>query len=183
MPDRTRSPLRRACGLRSRSGQARRAPPAPARAGFTLIELLITVALLALLATVATELVENSITRAHESDLRVALRDIRGAIDAYKAAADSGHIVRAANASGYPPNLAALVTGVADAKSASPRKLYFLRRLPRDPFADPALAPEETWGLRSFASDPDSPVPGDDVYDVYSTSTRIGLNGAPYGKW
>lgn len=159
-------------------------PPARhSRAGFTLVELLITVTILALLATVATELAENAITRTEESDLREALRNIRSAIDAYKAASDSGHIAHSANASGYPPDLMALVEGVSDVKSPAPRKLFFLRRLPRDPLSDPALSAEDSWGLRSYASTPDAPAPGDDVYDVYSTSANTGLNGVPYRQW
>jgi hypothetical protein len=39
------------------------------------------------------------------------------------------------------------------------------------------------WGLRSYASDPDSPVAGDDIFDIYSTSSGIGLNKIPYAKW
>ena len=97
--------------------------------GFTLIELLITVAIVALLASVALPLAEVTVQRNKEKDLRHALREMRGAIDAYKRAADEGSIERPADASGYPPTLATLVDGVAEKKKTDGSKLYFLRRI------------------------------------------------------
>jgi len=45
--------------------------------------------------------------------------------------------------------------------------MYFLRRVPRDPFFPDAIAaPADTWGLRSSKSPPTDPQPGDDVFDV-----------------
>lgn len=152
--------------------------------GFTLIELVVTVAIIGILAGVAMPLAQITAQRAKESELRVSLRQIRDAIDAYKAAGEAGQIEVAADASGYPPRLARLVEGVADIKSPEPKLIYFLRRLPRDPFnEDVTLAPEETWGLRSYASPFDNPAPGKDVFDVYSLSTRVGLNGIAYREW
>lgn len=145
--------------------------------GFTLIELLVTVAILALLASVALPLAEVTVQRNKEQELRHTLREIREAIDAYKRASDDGRIERNADASGYPPTLAALVEGVKDQRKTDGTKLYFLRRVPPDPMTG------EDWGLRSYASPADDPQPGDDVYDVYSRSDETGLNGIAYREW
>lgn len=153
--------------------------------GFTLIELVMTVAILGLLATMVVPVAQLSAQREKEKDLRSALRDIRGALDAYKTAVDQGKLVSGhPSASGYPSSLRDLVDGIDDLSTAQARKRYFLRRIPRDPFArDASLPAEESWGLRSYSSPPDNPRAGDDVYDVYSLSTGMGLNGIPYREW
>jgi general secretion pathway protein G len=151
--------------------------------GFTLIEILVVVVIVGVLATMALPLADLAQQRAKEEELRSALRQIRTALDTYKQASDEGRIVKAADATGYPANLRVLVEGVEDAKSADRRRIYLLRRLPRDPFADPTLAAEQTWGLRSYASPPDRPMPGADVFDVYSKQPGAGLNGVPYSQW
>jgi len=59
-----------------------------------------------------------------------------------------------------------------------------LESLPPIPLAaDPDLPPADTWGKRSYASPPDEPAPGDDVFDVHSLSTATGINGRPYREW
>jgi general secretion pathway protein G len=151
--------------------------------GFTLIEMLVVLAMLAVLATAARPLLEMSVQRSREHELRAALRTLRGALDAYKRAASDGQIMQSPEDSGYPPNLQALVAGVADLRSPNGRKLYFLRRLPRDPFADPALEPADSWGLRSADSPPDAPQPGRDVFDIHSLSERRALDGTRYRDW
>lgn len=152
--------------------------------GFTLIEVLITAAIIATLASIAMPLAELAAQRGKETDLRRALRDLRDALDAYKRASDEGRILRSPDQSGYPPGLAALVEGVTDAKSPSGAKIFFLRRLPRDPlYPDTATLPERTWGLRSYESPPHEPKAGRDVFDVFSLSERKGLNGISYREW
>ena len=152
--------------------------------GFSLVELMITLAMLALLASVAVPFAQLAQQRHKEGELREALRQIRSALDAYRQAVKEGRVDAAADSSGYPPDLDVLWKGVADKSRPDAVKIYFLRRLPRDPFFPDASVPAaETWGLRSYASPPDAPEPGRDVFDVYSLSTATGLNGLPYREW
>ena len=152
--------------------------------GFTLIELVITLAIIGLLATAALPLAKLVAQREKEAELRSALREIRTALDAYKFAADTGHIKLELGASGFPPDLKSLYMGIEDAANEKGTKIYFLRRIPRDPFfPDGTVAAEDTWALRSYASPPDDPQPGDDVYDVHSLASGKGLNGVPYREW
>jgi general secretion pathway protein G len=153
--------------------------------GFTLIELVATVAIVSLLATAVVPSAQLMYQRQREIELRASLRTIRGAIDAYKRASEGGRIKKKLEESGYPPALQVLVDGVDDASSPKEGvKIYFLRRLPRDPFWPDAATPAaDTWALRSYSSPPDDPQPGDDVYDVHSRSSRTGLNGVPYRDW
>ncbi|MGX4641826.1 prepilin-type N-terminal cleavage/methylation domain-containing protein [Massilia sp. SYSU DXS3249] len=152
--------------------------------GFTLIELLVTLAILALLATLVIPVTQTVVQRRSEGELRQSLREIRAGIDAYKRASDEGRIQKTAGATGYPPRLELLVEGVPDMRSPTKARIFFMRRLPRDPFHTDADATDaQTWGKRSYASEANEPKEGDDVYDVYSTSERIGLNGIPYKRW
>jgi general secretion pathway protein G len=152
--------------------------------GFTLIELVITVAIVAILASVALPINELVVQRAKEQDLRRSLRDIRAALDAYKQASDEGRIVKRTGESGYPRKLEDLAEGVEDQKSPKREKIYFMRRIPRDPFAtDGGLAAAATWGKRSYASPPDDPKEGDDVFDVFTLAAGKGINGRPYKEW
>jgi general secretion pathway protein G len=153
--------------------------------GFTLIELVVTVAIVGLLATIALPMAELAVQREKEHELRLALREIRTGLDAYRQAVDEGRITQSLEKSGYPPSLKVLVEGVPDASSPdSKRRIYFLRRIPRDPlFLDPDKPDEETWGERSYASSADAPEDGDDVFDVYSLSAGTGLNGVAYRNW
>lgn len=152
--------------------------------GFTLIELLVTLAILAVLATSVLPVAELTIQRQKEQDLRLALREIRVAIDAYKRAYDEGRMLRSVNVTGYPRTLEALVEGVEDVKDPRRSKMYFLRRVPRDPMEpNTALSAEDTWARRAYASEAAEPKEGDDVYDVMSRSGKTGLNGVAYSKW
>jgi general secretion pathway protein G len=152
--------------------------------GFTLIELLVTLAILALLATLVVPVAQVAVQRRQEQELREALGQIRKGLDAYKQAYDDGRITKTLGASGYPKTLDLLAEGVPDLRDPKHAKIHFLRRVPRDPFSsDPALSDAQTWGKRSYASEADEPKEGEDVYDVYSLSEKMGLNGIPYRKW
>jgi general secretion pathway protein G len=146
--------------------------------GFTLIELVIAVAIVAILASAVLPLNELVVQRAKEQDLRRALREIRSAIDAHKQASDEGRIQKRVGESGYPKRLEDLVEGVDDEKNPKRERIYFLRRLPRDP-----LVEDGKWGLRSYASPPDDPREGEDVFDVYTLAEGKGINGRPYREW
>jgi general secretion pathway protein G len=152
--------------------------------GFTLIELLVALVLLALLVSSAAPLMQLNAKRNKEQALQKALWQIRDAIDAYKQAVDDGLIKASADQSGYPPSLNQLVLGVEKANDPNNKKIYFLRSIPRDPFSsDSSALPEETWGKRSYSSSFEKPEEGEDVYDVYSLSSEIGINGQAYSTW
>lgn len=151
--------------------------------GFTLIEMIMVVMIVGILASAAMPLAALHKRRTQEADLRVALRTLRTAIDAYKTAWDQGRIEKKEGDTGYPPNLDVLVSGVVDIGQAGHRRLYFLRRLPRDPLAATGLPAAETWALRSYDSPPEAPQPGADVFDVHSRREGQGLDGTPYRQW
>ncbi len=156
--------------------------------GFSLIELVVTVAIVAILASVAMPMLKVSVQRSKEAELRANLRQIRDALDAYKKAYDEGRIeLKNIEKSGYPPNLDVLVEGVEDKSTPDNKnKLRFLRKIPLDPMQarnDEASGNDELWGLRSYASEASNPTSGEDVYDVYSLSPLTGTNGTPYAQW
>jgi len=150
--------------------------------GITFIELLVTITILAVLASVVVPLSQMSVKRQKEAQLRRDLRIMRSAIDAYKNAWDEGKIKKKIEDSGYPPDMNVLVEGVEDITSPKPKKIFFLRRIPPDPMT-PDVPAEEAWGLRSYASPPDDPKEGDDVFDVYTKSEGIAIDGTPYKRW
>lgn len=147
--------------------------------GFTLLELVVTATVLLILASAVIPLAKNSLRRDKELELHRDLREMRMAIDAYKAAVDQQKIkAPPSEANGYPESLQALVDGATLTGSPS-LKMRFLRRIPVDPFTGKA-----EWGLRSVNDDPDSTSwGGGSVYDVYSLSPAKGANGIPYKDW
>ena len=156
--------------------------------GYSLIELLVVLAILGVLAAMAMPLAQMSAERSRETELKRALWEIRDALDAYHEARLAGAIAPPtgadASSPAYPPNLHTLTLLQPDLRATHKGEyLRFLRQVPADPFANPTLNPEQTWGLRSFMSEADKPVAGADVYDIYSRSTGTALNGVPLSQW
>ena len=148
------------------------------RSGFSLVELIVTFTVIAVIAGMAVPLARNSVRRQQETDLRRALRDMRVAIDRYKEASDLGLIEVTLGTEGYPETLEVLVEGV-EQIGAVDRTLRFLRRIPVDPMTD-----STEWGLRSYQDDPDSTSWGrQNVFDVYTRSEAVALDGSMYGDW
>jgi general secretion pathway protein G len=152
--------------------------------GFSLIELLVTLAILGVLLLLVMPVAQIELQRSKEQDLRRALWDIRHGIDNYKQASDDGRIPKSAGTSGYPKDLDILVQGLPDQRDPKHTKIFFLRRIPRDPMQpDTNLSDEQSWGIRSYSSEAADPRDGSDIYDVYSSSSKVGVNGIPYSQW
>lgn len=157
-----------------------------AHLGFTLVELLVTLALVGVAAVVVLPMASLMENRAKETELRQALRVLRKAIDEYKAAADAGVINKTTGASGYPPSLDVLVTGVPRTSvfgfNATP--MVFLRSIPRDPFyPDKTVSAAQTWNLRRYGAPQGDYSAGADVFDVSSRSERMALDGSRLNDW
>jgi len=143
--------------------------------GLSLIELIVTVAILAILASVAFPIARFQIQRRKEQVLRDDLWTMRHAIDEYKDAADRGAIRTSIDSFGYPPDLDTLVNGV----NIQEHKVKFLRKIPIDP-----MTGKTDWVLRSMQDDPDSDSwGGQNVFDVHSASDGTALNGTKYSTW
>lgn len=140
-------------------------------------------AILAVLASAVLPMAEVTVKRTREIELQRSLRIVRNAIDAYKAdfdkAVEEKKIITSINETGYPESLDILLEGK-DWGGLYPFKKRYLRRIPKDPFD----RYDEGWGMRSVEDDPDSTVwGGDNVFDIYSQSEGIGLDGTPYNTW
>ena len=150
--------------------------------GYSLVELLAVTVVLTVLASAVMPLAKVTVQRAREAELRRALREMRTAIDHFKDAADLQQIAAPdlkAGAEGYPPTLETLVEGVRASGDATGRKLKFLRRIPIHP-----MTRSLEWGMRSYQDDSDSTSwGGQNVYDVYTTSGGIALDGTKYVDW
>lgn len=157
--------------------RARRSGAGP-DAGYTIAELVVVAAILVILAAVTLPTVKFTSKRIKETELRSALRSMRYAIDEHKRYSDAGLIPIELGSDGYPSDLEVLVEGI-DLVGQVDKQVRFLRRIPVDP-----MTGETEWGLRSYQDEPDaSSWGGENVYDVYSLSEGVGLNGVPYEEW
>ena len=157
-----------ACSLSRRRSQA----------GFSLAELVMVAAVLVILAGVTVPVAKFTSRRLKEMELRQDLRQMRAAIDEYKRYSDMGLIQIDLGTDGYPAKLDVLVEGVELAGQVD-KKLKLLRRIPIDP-----MTGKREWGLRSYQDAPDATSwGGENIYDVYSRSQGVGLNGVRYREW
>jgi len=147
-------------------------------AGFTLAELVMVAAVLTILAMATLPVAKFTAKRSKEADLKLALREMRMALDEYKRYSDAGLIPMELGTEGYPKKLDVLVEGVQLVGQVD-KKLKLLRRIPVDP-----MTGKDEWGLRSYQDAHDATSwGGENIYDVYSLSKGVGLNGVPYRKW
>jgi general secretion pathway protein G len=143
--------------------------------GTTLVELIAVVTILLILMGAAVPVVRFTIKRQKETELRRDLWEMRAAIDRYKDAADRNAFRIAVGSNGYPKDLETLVKG----EDVQGKKLRFLRRIPVDP-----MTGNTDWGLRSDQDDPTSDSwGGQNVFDVYTKSSGMGLDGTKYKDW
>lgn len=164
--------------LSARRGSARGRRASHAHAGLTLLELVVASSILLILATMALPLARVRIKRDKEVELRRNLRILREAIDRYKDAADRNLIAVQVDTEGYPPDLETLVNGVT-LTGAPERRVRFLRRIPVDPMTN-----STDWGLRAVQDPPEARTwGGKNVFDVYSRSAGIALDGSRYSNW
>jgi general secretion pathway protein G len=153
----------------------------PRARGYTYLELVATAGILLILASAILPMARVTVKRQKEIELRRALREMRTAIDRYKAAVDGGLIGGTdvkLGSEGYPPDLETLVDGVNQVGRVD-HKLKFLRRVPRDPWD-----PEAKWGMRCYQDDPDDDSwCGQNVYDVFTQNEGTALDGTKYKEW
>ena len=161
--------------FRSKAFPEKMAQPRLGTRGFTLIELIVATAILVILTGMAIPMARVTIKRTKERELRHNLWELRDAIDRYKDAADRQAFQIKVGTEGYPPDLDTLVNGV----DVGGKKLKFLRRVPVDP-----MTGNTDWGLRSMQDDPTSDSwDGENVFDVYTKSEGVALDGTKYKDW
>jgi general secretion pathway protein G len=147
---------------------------------------LVTLVVLSILAMAALPYAQVSVTRYKELELRRALRDIRTALDLFHEDWRTGRIAAADPAVseyGYPRSLEALVEGI-ELTTAEKEIRRYLRRIPREPFADQTQEPMEQWTIRSYTDDLESSSSdGRDVYDVRTSTDKVAIDGSKYSDW
>ncbi len=153
------------------------------QSGVSLVELVCVTAIIMALAGLTLPVANTFVKRQKEIELRQALREIREALDRFRADTERFPGIRtlhldATNEEGYPEELEWLVEGI-DIGDAAGTKIKYLRRLPRDP-----ITGEGEWGTKSSRDTPDSLFSdGINIFDVYSLSDKIALDGTKYRDW
>lgn len=165
-------------------------------AGVTLLELMVTLAILLVLASVALPMVKMNAKRMRELELHQQLRTVRQAIDQFHfdwnrssnqligdlCKANQLTCADVSDDFGYPKDLDTLLEVKLSGAQAVASKVdvrRYLRQIPIDP-----MTQSRDWGKRCYRDDPDATSwCGDDVYDIHTASTEMGLDGTPYNTW
>jgi general secretion pathway protein G len=127
-----------------------------AQAGWTLIELVIVMAIITVLASLATIGARNAVTLSKEATLKEDLFRMRDAIDQYYA--DKGK---------YPLDLQALVTD------------QYMREVPIDPISQS----RDSWQTIPAEPDPANPTAEPGIFNVKSGAEGTSLQGTPYTEF
>lgn len=165
--------------------------------GVTLIELLITLVIIFILASIALPLTKVSAQRTKELELRQVLRTMRTAIDRFRNdwARDQNILLgplcvknqttckEFTGVTGYPKSLETLLVIELSGEEATIEEVNpvrrYLRRIPLDPVTN-----STDWGLRCHQDEPDvENWCGEDVFDVYTTSAKMAIDGTAYRDW
>ncbi len=161
-----------------------RAEPRRRERGMSLLEVTATATVMLILASAVLPLARVTLQRQKEIELRRALREMRTAIDRFKEAATGnpkvigGPDVDVLGNEGYPKDFEIMVEGAPKVGGVG-TKVKFLRRVPKDPMTN-----STEWGKRCYQDEPESDSwCGENIFDVYTTSTRTGLDGTPYREW
>ena len=123
--------------------------------GFTFVELMVVITIIVILITMAIPIYQKSITRAKESVLHNNLFTLRTVIDNYTYDKEKA-----------PQSLQDLVTD------------GYLRVIPIDP-----MTGTNQWKtvMEEASQSVSQSEPG--IWDVHSTSDKMGLDGTPYAEW
>jgi len=147
--------------------------------------MLVSLTILSILAGVTIPYAQVAYLRSKEIKLQRALRQIRTALDKFNADCVSGNIAsgqEGVSVNCYPTSLVILVDGV-EAGDTDGTRRYYLRRIPRDPFADRDDEAVDHWDIRGYADETDGRWSGDDVFDIRVKNEKIALNKSEYKTW
>ena len=167
--------------------------------GSSLMEMVVVLAILSLLAAMATPYARKSFKREKEIQLRETLRTVRIAIDRFHTEMGTGDSAKGGNPvvseNGYPFSLQALVDGVEKSPGDNKRKRY-LRSLPVNPFAKAGTPFEAQWTFVSYQNEApliasssygatlaETQKTKKDIYDLHAVTSEIALDGTRYADW